>query len=69
MYGAVQLATSLLRKEVDRIDVISARLGNTRWRRAGTLRAMLRFALAHEDQMVSWFEETEGKPLAGGDGD
>lgn len=66
MYGVVQLATSLRREEVDRVDVIGARIGSQRFRRAGTLRAMLRFALEHEDQFVQWMEETEGKPFGGG---
>lgn len=65
MYGIVQLATSLRREEVDRIDVAGARIGAQRFRRAGTLRAMLRFALEHEDEFVAWMEETEGKPLGG----
>ena len=67
MYNVVQLMTSMRRDEVDRIEVIGARIGAAKYRRAGTLRAMLRFALDHEEKFVEWMEETDGKPLNGGD--
>jgi len=62
----VKLVTSLRRDEVDKIDSLGVRLGNDRYRRAGTLRAMLRFALANEEQFVKEFKEQEGKPIEGG---
>jgi len=59
----VALSTSLLRDEVDRVDEVTVMLGTSRWQRAGTLRAMLRFALANRTDFLVWYQATEGQPV------
>lgn len=69
MYAVVQLATSLRRDEVDKIDRMTVSLGKSRWRRAGTLRAMLRFAIEREDEFIEWMRTEHERPYVGPDGE
>lgn len=63
----VQLVTSLRRDEVDEIERLATATGTRLFRRAGMLRAMLRFALHNQDEFRAWMKETDGKPEAGGE--